>query len=87
MTPTEQLILEQVSSLHEEIGELRREVRGVSDIVRGWRGQLVKQGGLVAIALVTAVSQTCAYDARAVAPAPTHGTAGAGGEGGHGGAP
>lgn len=79
MTEIEQLILKELSTLREEVGEVR-------DVVRGWRGQLVRQAGLVAIAAVTALGQMCSGGG-APAKAADAGAGGAiaTGEGGQGG--
>ena len=83
MTEFEELILREVALLREEVGEVR-------EVVRGWRGQLVKQAGLVGIALITALGQTCS-GSEAAAPAAAHAAQGGAisesGEGGSGGQP
>ena len=59
MTEFEQLILTELSSVREDMGVLSKHVGEVRDVVRGWRGQLVKQAGLVAIALLTLLGHAC----------------------------
>lgn len=54
-------LAEELREMRGEIREIRKRVDVVHDVVKGWRGQLVKQGGLVAIALIAAIGQSCQW--------------------------